>query len=203
MIKTRLSYYMRNSSHKCTAEEISKFTGIPVGTIKDYISNKREMTLSDFVTISSYLGVSLDKLIDKRLLSYPANNIHALRIQHGLTQRELADEVGLTQPRVSALESHKYAYSNAYDLGDIAEYFGISVDSILGYIPEEIEICVDDNHDAYNDEFFQNPHPTVKNLLKYAELKQISLDSIFGFKRKGVNMINDDKNKTKRIEEKQ
>lgn len=187
MIRTKLSYYMVKDH--VTAEEINRCTGISINDIDQYIHHKKEMTLTDFVALSKYLGVKPNNFIDESILKYPQNNLHTLRIEKGLTQQELADLVGLTQPKISRFERYRYDFANAYDLGDIAEYFGLSADYILGYIPTRIMICADKNayHNTCHNEFFKASHTSVYNLIRYAKINNLSFDSVFGFKRKGVN----------------
>lgn len=203
MVRTLLSRYMSYKSCKCTIKQLSEFTDIPESTLVEYMYNKREMTLTDFVTITDALGISPEKFIDRKKHSgYPPNNIRCIRTEHQMIQKDIAEKLGVWQTNISSLENYLYSQVSSYLLGDIASLFGLSVDYILGYIPEKIEINTEIKP-AYNDKFFNGDNTSVKRLIGYAELQKKSLDEIFGFKRKGDNVTEDDENKTKRITEKQ
>ena len=64
-------------------------------------------------------------------MSYIAQNIRRLRKAKGLTQPQLAAEVGLTQKRISDYELSKS--TPAIDaLPRLANFFGITVDELVG-----------------------------------------------------------------------
>lgn len=76
-----------------------------------------------------------------------AENIIALRHKRGITQDELATFLGVTKASVSKWET-KQSYPDILLLPQIASYFNISIDELLGYEPdmssEQIMKCYQD-----------------------------------------------------------
>ena len=60
-----------------------------------------------------------------------AERIKELRIDRGLSQRDLAKAIGCTQPAVARWESN-LQIPNAVIIKNIAVYFGVSSDYLLG-----------------------------------------------------------------------
>lgn len=58
------------------------------------------------------------------------NNISALRKKKGITQEELANELGVSAQAVSKWENNS-SCPDVSLLTEIADYFGVSVDSLL------------------------------------------------------------------------
>lgn len=78
------------------------------------------------------------------------DNIRFLRIDAGLTQKELAEKLNVGQSTVCQWESGK-CYPTAQMIKVMSEYFGISADFILGIsenkegdsgLDEEVEECI-------------------------------------------------------------
>ncbi len=65
----------------------------------------------------------VEKIFSKRLKE--------LRIEKGLTQSELAQKVGLTQRKISKLETMQLTPSPQI-IANFARYFGVSADYFLG-----------------------------------------------------------------------
>jgi putative transcriptional regulator len=64
------------------------------------------------------------------------NNIRKLRFNSGeMTQKELADKIGVTRQTVFAIESGKYSPSLEVAFR-IAEVFNVSLDEIFQYKPD-------------------------------------------------------------------
>lgn len=60
-----------------------------------------------------------------------AQNLKALRRQRGITQAELSEMLGLTQQAVARWEVDK-SEPDAKTLNRLADYYGVSVDYLLG-----------------------------------------------------------------------
>lgn len=60
-----------------------------------------------------------------------ANNLKCLRIEKGLTQPELAAELGVSRGMISFWENGKYE-PTATNIINIAKFFEISTDELLG-----------------------------------------------------------------------
>ena len=58
-------------------------------------------------------------------------NIKNLRISYGLTQKELAKKINVTQSLISKWENN-YAEPSIYYLNVLADYFEITVDYLIG-----------------------------------------------------------------------
>jgi len=64
------------------------------------------------------------------------NRIRTLRFHHGeMTQRELADEVGVTRQTVNAVENGKYAPSLEVAFR-IAAVFDVALEEVFQYEPD-------------------------------------------------------------------
>ena len=63
-------------------------------------------------------------------MSYFSEKIRKLRIEAGLTQKVIADEIGISQGNYSALENGKFDPS-LKTLIELAEYYDILVDELL------------------------------------------------------------------------
>lgn len=65
------------------------------------------------------------------------NRIRALRFHHGeMTQKELAERVGVTRQTVNAIEGSKYSPSLEVAFR-IAEVFGVPLEEVFEYRGEE------------------------------------------------------------------
>ena len=60
-----------------------------------------------------------------------AENLKRMRKEHGLTQKDLADNLGISQTAVNFFELGKKIPSVAV-VEQIADYFNCSVDTLLG-----------------------------------------------------------------------
>lgn len=71
------------------------------------------------------------------------NKLKELRKAKGLTQRELAKHLGVTQGALSSWESERYSIGNG-DLKKIADFFGVTTDYILCRAGPDYEKPLDD-----------------------------------------------------------
>ena len=77
------------------------------------------------------------------------NNISALRKAKGITQEELANELGVSAQAVSKWENNS-SYPDVSLLTKIADFFGVTVDALLRSNEDEI-IFHNDNENSCND----------------------------------------------------
>jgi len=63
-------------------------------------------------------------------MQYLSKNLKHLRSLHGISQRELADRIGVSHPRISEIES-AHANPTLATLQAIADAFGITVSTLL------------------------------------------------------------------------
>ena len=59
------------------------------------------------------------------------NEIKKIRIEHGLTQSELAKATGLPQNTISWIENNK-GIENIQQCTILADYYGITLDELIG-----------------------------------------------------------------------
>lgn len=79
------------------------------------------------------------------------NRLKQLRKEKGLTQQEVADEIGVTKRTYIYLENEE-SQIKTNKASQLADYFGVSVGYLLGYEPEseqvsnyqKIKICFSD-----------------------------------------------------------
>ncbi len=64
------------------------------------------------------------------------NNVKRLREEHGLTQKELGEKVGVSRQAINAIETGKFDPSIwlAYDL---ARFFGVSIEALFQFKEED------------------------------------------------------------------
>jgi len=64
------------------------------------------------------------------------NNVRRLREEHGLTQKELGERVGVSRQAINAIEKGKFDPSIwlAYDL---ARFFGVSIEALFLFQEED------------------------------------------------------------------
>jgi len=58
------------------------------------------------------------------------NHIHKLRLQHKISQQELADAIGVSRKTISTVETGRFTPSVVIAL-KIAEYFAIPVEQVF------------------------------------------------------------------------
>lgn len=98
----------------------------------------------------------------KRL--YIGNRLKQLRIEHGILQKDLAEQLNLSQQTISLYESNKRQPD--YDtLRTIAESFNVSTDYILGVtnISQPMNIAMEIREEYSADKKSENYHSKEKN----------------------------------------
>lgn len=91
-----------------------------------------------------------------------AENIITLRRKKGITQEQLADFLGVTKASVSKWETRQ-SYPDILLLPQIAAYFGISIDDLLGYEPQMSSEQIKDCYLKLANEFARLPFEEVMN----------------------------------------
>lgn len=90
------------------------------------------------------------------------NRLKELRKEKGLTQQELAHEIGTTKLTVSNWENEKHVIKSD-KAQSLADYFGVSVGYLLGF---EQQLINDNENTRLNKEFSELNHAVAKaNLL--------------------------------------
>ena len=93
-------------------------------------------------------------------------NIKKLRISKALTQKQLADVLGVTKTTVSNWETGS-VIPNGKALSALADFFGVTTDYICGMNPEPEEPI---DRIALIDRIMEADDKTVERLCKYFEL---------------------------------
>lgn len=71
-------------------------------------------------------------------------NLKKLREDAHLSQEQLADAIGVSKSTIGMYEQGKRMPNTNTILKDIASYFGVSIDYLVGYLPEEKDLSEDD-----------------------------------------------------------
>lgn len=94
------------------------------------------------------------------------DNIRALRKSKAMTQKELADALGVTKTTVSNWETG-LVDPTGKALSLLADYFGVTTDYITG-LNQETDIVID--RVSLIDKIMEADDKTVERLVKYYEL---------------------------------
>lgn len=62
-------------------------------------------------------------------------NLRKLRLMRGISQRQLAQDIGTTQQSINKYENHS-TEPDIHTLIQLADYFGTSVDNLIGHYPQ-------------------------------------------------------------------
>ena len=115
--------------------ELGKALGAGNVTISQYEKGTRKPDNEMLVKIANFFGVSIDYLLGsdayKKSTTSFGQNLKKMRKQHGVTQGELANIVGIEKSSVSKYETANVIPSIDI-LKKIASVFNVSVDYLLG-----------------------------------------------------------------------
>lgn len=117
--------------NKISQLDFGKAMGVAQNTISQWERGAREPDLAMLHNIATYFGVSIDYLIGKDTEVRDMKNLKKLRVNRGLTQKQLADALGIDRTAVAKYETGKNG-ATAKMLKKIADYFSVSTDYVLG-----------------------------------------------------------------------
>ena len=117
--------------NKISQSDFGKAMGVAQNTISQWERGAREPDLAMLHNIATYFGVSIDYLIGKDTEVRAMKNLKKLRVNRGLTQKQLADALGIDRTAVAKYENGKNG-ATAKMLKKIADYFSVSIDYVLG-----------------------------------------------------------------------
>lgn len=144
-------YKLRNNKG-VTQKELAEALKVTVRTITNYENGSREPDIATLVELASYFSVSVDYLIgndseeppEEKELLLPlrekfSKNLVSTRQQAGVTSRQLADALGVTEDEVRSLENGEVTPSFEI-VRDVADFFkkSRSFDFFIGF-PESYE----------------------------------------------------------------
>ena len=128
-----------------TQQEVADFFGITQGAYTQWEKGKRETTFENLSMLACMFNVSIDYLLSEyleiskeRLLKFEKEKkkmfpkrLKELRLQHGLTQKELAEQIGIKRNTYSDWENGE-SKPNYEGLEKIADFFNVSLDWLVG-----------------------------------------------------------------------
>ena len=133
-----------------TQQEVADFFGIKQPIYQKWESGRRKPTYENLSMLACIFDVSLDYLLGdyleiskERYLKFKKKKkeeekknlfsvrLTELRLQHGFSQEELAEQIGIKQNSYSDWE-HGKCKPNYEKLEKIADFFGVSLDWLFG-----------------------------------------------------------------------
>lgn len=128
-----------------TQKSLSNMLNISQGAYAHWENGKREPNFEKLSMLACIFDVSIDFLLSKNLeisketylkLKEEKKNLFSvrlkeLRLQHGFSQEELAEQIGIKQNSYSDWENGK-CKPNYEKLEKIADFFGVSLDWLFG-----------------------------------------------------------------------
>ena len=128
-----------------TQKSLSNMLNISQGAYAQWENGKREPNFEKLSMLACIFDVSIDFLLSEYLeisketylkLKEEKNNLFSvrlkeLRLQHGFSQEELVEQIGIKQSSYSDWENGK-CKPNYEKLEKIADFFGVSLDWLFG-----------------------------------------------------------------------
>ena len=128
-----------------TQKSLSNMLNISQGAYAQWENGKREPNFEKLSMLACIFDVSIDFLLSEYLeisketylkLKEEKNNLFSvrlkeLRLQHGFSQEELAEKIGIKRNSYSDWENGK-CKPNYEKLEKIADFFGVSLDWLFG-----------------------------------------------------------------------
>ncbi|RKV95378.1 MAG: helix-turn-helix domain-containing protein [Streptococcus sp.] len=128
-----------------TQKSLSNMLNISQGAYAQWENGKREPNFEKLSMLACIFDVSIDFLLSKNLeisketylkLKEEKKNLFSvrlkeLRLQHGFSQEELAEKIGIKRNSYSDWENGK-CKPNYEKLEKIADFFGVSLDWLFG-----------------------------------------------------------------------
>lgn len=128
-----------------TQKSLSNMLNISQGAYAQWENGKREPNFEKLSMLACIFDVSIDFLLSENLeisketylkLKEEKKNLFSvrlkeLRLQHGFSQEELAEKIGIKQNSYSDWENGK-CKPNYEKLEKIADFFGVSLDWLFG-----------------------------------------------------------------------
>ncbi|MCY7083790.1 helix-turn-helix domain-containing protein [Streptococcus oralis] len=130
---------------RLTQKSLSNMLNISQGAYAQWENGKREPNFEKLSLLACIFDVSIDFLLSEYLemsketylkLKEEKKNLFSvrlkeLRLQHGFSQEELAEQIGIKQNSYSDWENGK-CKPNYEKLEKIADFFGVSLDWLFG-----------------------------------------------------------------------
>lgn len=130
---------LREQKH-LTQEELAKKINVTKLTISNWENGKHKIKSDELKEIAKVFGVTIDYLVG----DVDVNRIKKLRENNGITQKFLAEIVGVNIRTLQHYEKGD-TVPRLHKAQIIADYFGVSVPYLLGYVDENENIKHDSN----------------------------------------------------------
>lgn len=115
-----------------TQTELAKQLNTTQKNISKYELEFLDLNTKTAIAIADYFGVSIDYLLGRDdFEETKMNRIKELRLEHELTQKELATALNITQDSISLWETSKRIPDTCYVI-QLADFFGVTTDYLLG-----------------------------------------------------------------------
>lgn len=115
-------------------QELAEVLEISRAAVGNWETSNREPDLKTIIRLAVYFGVTLDDLVLRDLkppVPLYVTNLRFLRIQHEMTQENMADLLGYKGKQgYNAIETGK-TKPNVDDLEKLADFFGVTMDEII------------------------------------------------------------------------
>ena len=102
--------------------------------------------------------------------------IKALRKNKRITQKELADIIGVREPAVSLYETNKNSASDEIKIL-IAKYFNVSIDYLLGLIDDEVPYYSEDCFLKLPEDMPEEDKVFMRKFIEFSEYKKTNNQS--------------------------
>ena len=114
--------------------DFSSLLGLSCAAVGNWETNHRKPDIDMIVQLAEYFCVTLDDLILRDLrppIPKYAGNIRYLRLNHGITQEQMGELLGLkNKSSLSLIEAGKSGIS-VENLEKLADFFGVTLDQLV------------------------------------------------------------------------
>lgn len=183
-----------------TRIDLAIATGISYHALSKYETNERQPDFETIKAIANYFGISTDVLLydpeelkeieatrkaneemdkdnpDIEGSKMFAKNLKALREIKGISQKELALALSLSPSTIGMYEQGSRE-PDQQKLGEIADYFCVTTDYLLGRTSPKVEVQIHESPGEYGGFDFSDPSEIDSAILKMKAALQIAVDS--------------------------
>mgnify|MGYP004466120529 CR=1 FL=1 len=168
--------------------ELGRLLNVNNSAISKYESGKLQLTDDTLIKLSDIFGVSIDYILSRNdnddippRISMTGNRIKTLRTEYNLTQRQLADILGLTPKMISFYESGQRV--PPIDIVEkLANIFSKSSDYLIGLSSDDsrIEEFLSPKDQQILDIFHRDPERISELLQSFSKLSSRNKTIILG-----------------------
>lgn len=125
-----------------TQKDISSLLDVSEMTISRYENGENEPELKRVITLANHFEVSLDEIIAVQLNAEAPlylKNLRFLRNKYGMTQKDIAELLGVSQKSISKYEKCERT-PTIENVTKLADYFGVTLDQFVKQDLSETEV---------------------------------------------------------------